>query len=93
MASLTDRLSKLEATLSPADYRPPVSLEQLTDDDLRALEALTEEQLARASMLTRTLPRCWSATPLPPTKEHASPRSPGRSCHALERSHREVGSR
>ncbi len=49
MASLTDRLSKLEATLSPADYRPRVSLEQLTDDDLRALEALTEEQLARVN--------------------------------------------
>jgi hypothetical protein len=49
MASLTDRLSKLEAALSPADYRPRVSLEQITDDDLRALEALTEEQLARVN--------------------------------------------
>lgn len=49
MASLTDRLSKLEATLSPADYRPRVSLEQIMDDDLQTLVQLTEEQLARVN--------------------------------------------
>lgn len=38
--SLADRLSRLEAALSPTDYRPRVSLEQITDDDLQTLAKL-----------------------------------------------------
>ena len=46
MASLTDRLSKLEDAMAPADYRPRISLEQITDDALQTLAMLTEAQLA-----------------------------------------------
>lgn len=49
MATLTDRLSKLESAMTPAAYRPRISLEQITDDDLQTLATLTEEQLARVN--------------------------------------------
>jgi len=38
--SLADRLSRLEAAPSPADHRPRISLEQITDDDLQTLVKL-----------------------------------------------------
>ena len=47
MATLNDRLRKLESSLSP-DYREPdISLEQITDSDLETLAALTEKQMQR----------------------------------------------